>query len=103
MTPSTLVLPPQCAVDENRTQRLRKVSGLDLLLNLGKSNLWNLGGQSPWWSPWPEPLELEKDVAAGCSCGRAATCPCRSLMEAVRVWMSLAKSAVVGYAMGNDM
>ena len=37
------------------------------------------------------------------SCCRAATYPCKSLMDAERVWMSLAKSAVVDSAMGDNM
>ena len=51
----------------------------------------------------PDPPEPEKEAAAGLSCCRVETCPCKALTEAVRVWMSLAKSVVVGYAMGNDM
>ena len=47
-------------------------------------------------------MEPEKEAAIGRSCCRAATCPCKALTEAVRVWMNLGKSAVVGSAMGKE-
>ena len=50
----------------------------------------------------PDPLELEKEAAAGHSCCMAATYPCKALTEAMRVWMTLTKSAVVGSDMGEE-
>ena len=47
-------------------------------------------------------MEPEKEAAAGLACYRAATYPCKALTEAVGIWMNLAKSVVVGSAMGED-
>jgi hypothetical protein len=53
--------------------------------------------------PWPEPHDPEKEPAGGYIYCSVATCPWRSLMEAVKDWMSLSKSTVVGSTMGDDM
>jgi len=52
---------------------------------------------------WPEPLEPGKDAHAESSCGKAATCPCDSLVGAVRELMSLAKSVMVGAVRGDEL